>query len=171
VTDEPRTITHKEGISHPLGHVPRYWVGSAALVIPMSRPLRPKAHLDATRVHTASGGYLGQGSGVWGRKDVKPLSQRPSITNMGHKQRILVGQQRLQVHDTPPLLHTARSGILDLSQNRPVRARILYVTAEPRTTTHVEGFSHPLGTCTEVLGGVCNASCTDIPSVEAESPP
>jgi len=156
VTDEPRTITRVEGFSHPLGHVLRYWVGSATLLVPISRPLRPKAHLDATRVHTASGGHLGQGSGVWGRKDVKPLSQRPSTTNIGHIPSILGGQRCLLVHCTPPPLHTARSGILDLSQNRPVRARISHVMAEPRTTTHVEGISHPLGTCTKVLGGVCN---------------
>jgi hypothetical protein len=146
-------------------------VGSATPFMPISRPFRPKAHLDPTRVYTSSKGYLGQGSGVWGRKDVKPLSQRPSITNVGHIRRILVGQQCRQVHGTPRPLHIGRSAILDLSQNRPVRDQISYVTAEQRTTTRVEGISHPLGSCTEVLGGVCNASHADIPPFEAESPP
>ena len=139
--------------------------------MPITRRFRPKAHLGATRVHSASGGYLGQGSGVWGRKDAEPLPQRPSITNMGHIQRLLVGQTCLQVHDTPPPVHIARSEILDLSQNRPDGARILHVTAKPRTTTCAEGTSHPRGTCTEVLGGVCNACHANNPPVQAESPP
>ena len=147
-------------------------MGSARFVMPISRLLRPKPHLCDPRLHTASGGYLGQGWGVWGRKDTKPLSQRPSITNMGHARRILVGQQCLQVHGTPPPPHIARPEILDLSQNhRSVRARISHVTAEPRTTTLAEGFSHPMGTCTEVLGGVCKDSHANILPVEAKTPP
>ena len=74
---------------------------------------------------------------------------------------------------SPRLTSTAphRSpGIPGFGLKLACRAGISHETAEPRTTAHVEGFSHPMGTCTEVLGGVCKVCHVNIPSSEAETP-
>ena len=52
-----------------------------------------------------------------------------------------------------------------------VEPRILYETAEIRTTTTVEGIVHPFGTCMEGFEVVCNVSHTNLLAIPAQIQP